>query len=184
MAVKGRAFLGLDDTTDENTHVGMRTIHSADPARRRLVQGLFPALVSFDVSAAVGLFLAAFLGATLVPVSSEAAFVAALAAGMDPTVALVTASAGNALGASVTYAMGWMLGPKTRAKLEASRSGRKALAWAERYGAWTLAGAWLPVVGDPICLAAGLFRMPIWAFVLLGLGTRVARYAVLLWGFG
>lgn len=138
----------------------------------------------FDVPAAAALFLAAFLGATLVPVSSEAAFVAALAAGMNPAVALVTASAGNALGASVTYAMGRALGPTTRAKLEASRAGRKALAWAERYGAWTLAGAWLPIVGDPICLAAGLFRMPVWAFVLLGLGTRVARYAALLWGFG
>lgn len=133
--------------------------------------------------AVTSLFLAAFLGATLVPVSSEAAFVAALTLGMDPALALAAASAGNALGAATTYALGRWLGPRTRARLDGSRAGRRALAWAERYGPLTLAGAWLPVVGDPICLAAGLFRMPLWAFVLLGIGTRVARYAVLLWLF-
>lgn len=155
-----------------------------DPAMRALVQAGFPDALPTDLSAPAGLFLAAFLGATLVPVSSEAAFVAALRLGMDPALALAAASAGNALGAALTYGMGWALGPKMHAKLERSRSGRRALAWAERYGALSLAGAWLPVVGDPICLAAGLFRMSPWAFVLLGIGTRVARYAVLLWAFG
>lgn len=129
---------------------------------------------------ALGLFLAAFLGATLVPVSSEAAFLAALAFGMPPGVALVSASAGNALGAAVTYGTGWLFADRTRARLERSRAGRKALAWAERRGAWVLLLAWAPVVGDPVCLAAGLLRVPVWAFVALGIGTRVARYAALL----
>ncbi len=127
------------------------------------------------------LFLTAFLAATLVPVSSEAAFVAALAAGVAPWHVFAVMSAGNALGALVTYGMGRAFAEKTRAKLSASRMGRRALAWSERHGAWALLGAWLPLVGDPLCLAAGLARVGVGPFVLLGIGTRVARYAVLLW---
>jgi membrane protein YqaA with SNARE-associated domain len=127
------------------------------------------------------LFLTALLAATLVPVSSEAAFVAALAAGAPPLTVFLVMSAGNALGATITYGMGRAFADRTRARLEASRTGRRALAWSERYGMWALLGAWLPLVGDPICLAAGLVRVGVGPFVLLGIGTRLLRYAVLLW---
>lgn len=127
-----------------------------------------------------GLFLAAFLGATLVPVSSEVAFVAALAGGVPPGAALAVASAGNALGALTNYALGALFAERIERKLEASRSGRKALAWTRRWGRWSLLGSWLPVVGDPLCLAAGLVRVPLWFFALVGIGTRIARYAVIL----
>jgi len=53
-----------------------------------------------DAYGPLGLFFTAFLAATLLPFSSEAALVAALAAGMDKTVALVSASAGNLLAVS------------------------------------------------------------------------------------
>lgn len=130
-----------------------------------------------------GLGLAAFLGATLVPVSSEVAVVAALKMGMPAWQVLVSASLGNALGASLNYGLGWVLGARIREKLGASRGGRRALYWSERYGGWSLAGSWLPVVGDPLCLAAGLLRIDLFFFVTLGIGTRVARYAVLVWVF-
>lgn len=131
-----------------------------------------------------GLFAAAFVGATVVPVSSEVAFVAALAAGMPVGEALVAASAGNALGASVTYGSGRLFADRVRARLAASRSGTRAMAWVERWGGWALAGAWLPVVGDPLCLAAGLAGVRVRWFVALGIGTRVARYVVLAWAAG
>lgn len=137
-----------------------------------------------SAAAAAGLFLTALLGATLVPISSEAAFVAALAAGARPLTVFLVMSAGNALGAGITYGMGRAFADRTRARLEASKSGRRALAWFERHGKWALLGSWLPIVGDPICLAAGLVRVGPVPFVLLGIGTRVARYAVLLWVMG
>lgn len=126
------------------------------------------------------LFFAAFLGATLVPVSSEAAFVFALGVGVEPLPALVVASAGNALGALTNYLLGALFAPRVERKLEASRSGRRALSWTRRWGRWSLLGSWLPIVGDPLCLAAGLVRVPLWFFALVGIGTRVARYAVIL----
>lgn len=126
-----------------------------------------------------GLGVAAFLGATLVPVSSEVAFVAALKLGIPAWQVFVSASIGNALGATLNYGLGWLFGARVLAKLEASRSGRHALRWVERYGRWSLLGSWLPVVGDPLCLAAGLFRVDLYFFVTVGIGTRLARYAVL-----
>lgn len=127
------------------------------------------------------LFLTALLAATLVPVSSEAAFVAALAAGAPPWQVFAVMGAGNALGAAITYGTGRVFAARTRQRLEASKAGRRALAWAEHHGAWALLGAWLPLLGDPLCLAAGLVRVRVLPFVALGIGTRLARYAVLLW---
>ena len=121
--------------------------------------------------------------ATLVPVSSEVAVVAALRMGMPGWEVFVSASVGNALGASLNYGLGWLFADRVREKLEASRGGRHALGWVERYGKWSLLGSWLPVVGDPLCLAAGLFRVPFTFFVTVGLGTRIARYWVLLYLF-
>lgn len=126
-----------------------------------------------------GLGLAAFLAATLVPLSSEVAVTAALGAGLPPPAVLGWASLGNCLGALADYGLGRLFSTRARARLAASRGGRRALAWADRHGAWALLGSWLPVVGDPLMVVAGLLRFPPVAVVALGLGTRVARYALL-----
>jgi len=132
----------------------------------------------------VGLAVVAFLAATLLPFSSEVAVVGALEAGLAPLSVLLAASVGNALGASFNYGLGWCPSERLRAKLDDSRSGRRALDWAERYGKWSLLGSWLPIVGDPLCVVAGLIRVPLWFFALVGIGTRVARYVVLIVAFG
>jgi membrane protein YqaA with SNARE-associated domain len=130
-----------------------------------------------------GLGALAFVGATLVPLSSEVAVVAALKLGMPPWHVLLTASIGNALGASCNYGVGWVLAARVQHRLEASRSGRRALDWMHRYGRWSLLGSWLPVVGDPLCLAAGLLRISFLFFAAIGLGTRIVRYWILIFLF-
>ena len=127
-----------------------------------------------------GLCAAAFVGATLVPVSSEAAFVAAVAAGLDAGTALAWASVGNTAGCLVNYALGRGARPWVEGRLAASRAGRAALRWTERFGLPALWLSWLPVVGDPLTLAAGVARVPLAWFVPLVAGLRVARYAALL----
>lgn len=125
----------------------------------------------------------AFLAATLVPFSSEAAVVAALAAQWAPEQVLMSASLGNALGASVNYGLGWWASDWVTAKLTQSRAGQKAHDWMQRYGTWSLWLSWLPIVGDPICLAAGLGRLSWVWFLLIGIGTRVARYVVVIYAW-
>ena len=130
---------------------------------------------------AAGLGAAAFVGATLVPISSEAAFVAAVAAGLAPGTALVWATVGNTAGCLVNYALGRTARPLVGDKLRASRGGRAALRWTESWGVPALLLSWLPVVGDPLTLAAGVARVPLAVFVPVVAGLRLARYAALLW---
>ena len=128
-----------------------------------------------------GLAGAAFVGATLVPISSEVAFVAALKLGLAPVSALMWASAGNTAGCLVNYGLGrWGRGA-VGDKLATSRSGRAALRWLERWGAPALLFSWLPVIGDPLTVAAGVARVRLGLFVALVMSLRVGRYAVLLW---
>jgi len=126
-----------------------------------------------------GLFVAAFLGATLVPLSSEAALVAALAAGVPVGEALVAASVGNCLACAVNWGLGRWARQRVGPMLEAKRSGRAAVRGLERWGAWSLLLTPLPVVGDPITLAAGVGRVPFALFALVAFPLRVGRYVAL-----
>ncbi|WP_345985643.1 DedA family protein [Sulfurimonas sp. HSL-1656] len=129
-----------------------------------------------DAYGPLGLFLSAFLAATLLPFSSEAALAAALSAGMESGVALTAASAGNILAILVNYLLGFWLYEKTHTKLEASKTGRKALAAGHRYGYAALLLSWLPVIGDPLTLVAGMVRLNLVWFLLLAGGLRIVRY--------
>jgi membrane protein YqaA with SNARE-associated domain len=127
-----------------------------------------------------GLALAAFLAATLLPFSSEVAVIAALQLGLPASKILFWASAGNCLGAMTNYWLGLLCTRPVLSRLQRERWGRQAWAWAEHYGGWSLAASCLPLIGDPIMLVAGVLRCHMGYVVLLGLGTRVARYVLLI----
>jgi membrane protein YqaA with SNARE-associated domain len=127
-----------------------------------------------------GLALVAFLAATLVPLSSEVAVATALQLGLSPLDILLWASMGNCLGAMTNYCLGLLCTRPVLARVQRERWGRQALAWAERYGGWSLATSWLPGIGDPIMLIGGVLQVHLGYVLLLGLGTRVARYLLLI----
>ena len=54
----------------------------------------------------------------------------------------------------------------------------------QRYGQPVLLFSWVPVIGDPLTLAAGLLRMPWLPFLVYVTIGKAARYAVLVWIFG
>lgn len=124
-----------------------------------------------------------FLAATVLPLSSEVAVIASLEAGAPSGEVLLWASLGNCLGAMTSYALGRWWSQPLVSKLTRSGGGRRAISWVERWGPLALGGSWLPIIGDPLMVMAGVFRMPAWAWGGLGLGTRVARYGVLILGF-
>lgn len=128
----------------------------------------------------LGLFLVTFAGATLLPLSTEIFVVAALELSFSPMSVFVVASLGNGMGATVNYLIGWLFSDRVRVRMGKSQGGRKALEWGDQWGARSLLGSWLPVIGDPLCLGAGLLRIRVVYFMLLGVGTRVIRYAVLI----
>lgn len=126
------------------------------------------------------LFAISFVAATIIPLSSEAALLAGIAVGVPVVDSLLACSVGNCLGCAVNYYLGAALSDKMQHKLEQTRSGRATLNWMQRYGVWSLFGSWLPFVGDPLTIVAGLARVRWWLFAAVVFPLRVARYVVLL----
>ena len=130
-----------------------------------------------------GLFLLSFSAATLLPGGSEAALLLLVAEGTYTTLTLlIVASTGNILGSLVNYVLGrYALHFQTRRWFPVSPEHlTKAQNWFTRWGQWSVLGAWLPLIGDPITVAAGVMRMNWLTFLLLVTVSKTLRYAVLL----
>ena len=128
------------------------------------------------------LFLACFLAATVLPFSSEALLLAMALGPWGTVPLLLTASIGNTLGGLTNYGIGrWIPEEKLMRRLKVDP--QKAQRWnalVDRYGAWCALLCWLPVVGDPIAIALGLFRARFVPVVVLMFIGKAARYAVLI----
>ncbi|QRM57382.1 YqaA family protein [Sinorhizobium sp. BG8] len=135
-----------------------------------------------ELATYAGLFVAALAAATILPMQSEAALVGLLLTGEYSTALLVlVASVGNVLGSCINWLLGrgierfsdrrWF--PVSPQRLE------RAKLWYRRYGKWSLLASWLPLVGDPITVAAGVLREPFAAFLVLVSIAKVGRYVVL-----
>ena len=135
-----------------------------------------------DLAVYAGLFLVAFAAATIFPMQSEAGLVALIVTKQYPVLALIAvATIGNVLGSTVNWLLGvgierfrdkrWF--PVTQPALD------KAQRWYRRYGKWSLLLSWMPVIGDPITIVAGVLREPFPIFLLLVTIAKTARYAVL-----
>lgn len=124
----------------------------------------------------LALFFSAFLAATIFPFSSEVAFLLALENGMDNSIALFVASSGNILAIVVNYWFGYWLYDKTKTKLNSSKVGKKSLACGDKYGYFALVFSWLPVIGDPLTLVAGVVRLNFFMFIMFAGLMRIARY--------
>lgn len=134
------------------------------------------------MTAGLGLFVAAFLAATLLPAQSEAVLATLLVRGQhDPVALIVVATCGNVLGSVVNWGLGRsLLRVRHRSWFPVSdHQLDRAQAWYRRYGRWTLLGSWLPVIGDPLTLVAGILREPFIPFVLLVTLAKAGRYIVL-----
>lgn len=126
--------------------------------------------------AELALFFSAFLGATIVPFSSELAFVTAVASDMPFVNAMFAASSGNILAIIANYWFGYWLYDKTKEKLQKSKSGQWSLDYGHKYGYFILMFSWLPVIGDPLTLVAGVLRLNFLWFVIIAGSLRIARY--------
>jgi membrane protein YqaA with SNARE-associated domain len=131
------------------------------------------------------LLVVSFLAATILPGSSEV-FLATIALSR-PTEAiplLAIATTGNTLRATVNWALGrWFLRFSDRRWFAASdRQQALATNWFNRYGSWSLLLSWLPLVGDPLTLVAGILRVNLYLFLILVVIGKAARYVAVLLG--
>ena len=125
------------------------------------------------------LFCLSFLASTLIPLGSEWLLVMMLAGGYEPLPTVAIATLGNYLGAVVTYLIGlwggrWLIERVLRVSPDQQQ---RAHDYYRRYGSYSLLFSWLPVIGDPLCLAGGMLRINFGLFSLLVASGKLARYA-------
>jgi len=128
-----------------------------------------------------GLFLSAVVSSTLFPGGSEVVLgVLAARQHYDSWLLLAIASLGNTLGALSTWLLGYWLARRFPLENKLSEKRRQALARVRHWGSPALLLSWLPVVGDPLCFAAGFLRLPFPASLAFIAAGKTARYAVIL----
>ncbi|MGM0541382.1 MAG: YqaA family protein [Pseudomonadota bacterium] len=127
-----------------------------------------------------GLFLSAFLAATILPLSSELVLTLLLVNGLNPNLLVAVATVGNVLGSVVNYAIGFWGSLFVVRKLFKSSEQRfeKSKKHFAKYGIWSLLFAWVPIIGDPLTVIAGVLRVNLWIFLLLVTIGKLGRYMV------
>ena len=128
----------------------------------------------------LGLFLASFLAATVLPLSSEVVLSVLLLNELNPALLVAVATVGNVLGAFTNYALGfWGSKAFVRRVLKIpEKDFIKAEERFKKYGVISLFFAWVPLIGDALTVVAGVLRINIlWFFVLVASG-KLIRYIV------
>ena len=127
----------------------------------------------------LSLFAISFLAATILPFSSELTLAGLIATSdYDNLLLLIAASFGNVLGSVVNWALGSYSRNLTTKKwfpfkeTQIERSSK----WFKKFGKWSLLFAWVPVVGDPLTLVAGILRVKFIDFIILVAIGKVSRY--------
>jgi len=135
----------------------------------------------------LSLFGISFLAATILPFSSELSLAGLIStSNFNNSLLLIAASLGNILGSVVNWFIGFYLRNFTSKKwfpfneLQITTSSK----WFEKFGKWSLLFAWVPILGDPLTLVAGLLRVKFLDFIILVAIGKVSRYLVVLYLIG
>ena len=130
------------------------------------------------------LSLISFLAATILPFSSEVVLTTMyLSNSFEPYFLLIFASIGNIMGSITNWYLGkkitlfqsrkWF--PVTPDQLERSRK------YFQKYGLWSLLLAWVPIIGDPLTLLAGVLKVRFGIFFVLVSISKISRYVFILY---
>jgi len=131
------------------------------------------------------LFFSAFISSTLFPGGSEAVLAYLASEAEHPLFLLVTvATLGNTLGAMTSWGIGRLISIRYSVEKLSKTSQQKAVERIQKYGSPILLLSWLPVVGDPLCVAAGWLRIHwLWSLVFISVG-KLLRYIVVIYIVG
>jgi membrane protein YqaA with SNARE-associated domain len=147
-----------------------RTSHPGSLRERRVASAVCKNTAMDESLSLWALFASSFLAATLLPGGSEVVLFAVIKFNPQETwPALAVATVGNTLGGMSSYLIGRLIPQKREIK---------GIEWVKRYGSTALLLAWVPLIGDPLCVAAGWLRVnPWWCALFMAIG-KFARYLV------
>ena len=135
-----------------------------------------------EFNAFIGLFLSAFLAATLIPAQSELGLgYLVINTNYSMVLLVAVASLGNTSGATINWFIGRGIARSVipSKRIEASRRYWTVMNWYKKYGQWTLLLSWAPFIGDPITVIAGIFKVPLKTFLLIVALAKTLRYVVI-----
>jgi membrane protein YqaA with SNARE-associated domain len=128
----------------------------------------------------LGLFIASFLGATIIPFSSEVVFSLLIINGYDIKASLLIATIGNWLGGLSSYFLGRLGKWETLEKYFKLKKEKiyKFKTKIDKWGSLLAFFCWLPIIGDPIAVSLGFFRtnyilVAVWMFI-----GKILRYLI------
>ena len=132
-----------------------------------------------EASVYLSLFLSGFIAATLVPAQSELGL-GYLIIDTDFSIVLLVmvASLGNTAGAIVNWVVGRGIANSAMRfeKIQTLTGYLSVMAWYKKFGHWTILLSWMPVIGDPITLIAGVFNVPFKYFLPIVTIAKTLRY--------
>ena len=130
----------------------------------------------------LSLFAISFLAATILPLSSELMLASLITtSNYDSLLLLIVVSFGNILGSVVNWVLGFYsrnLAIKKWFPFKETQIERSSK-WFNKFGRWSLLFAWVPIIGDPLTLAAGLLRVKFLEFLILVSIGKVSRYLLI-----
>jgi len=129
----------------------------------------------------IGLFVASFLAATILPLSSEIVLSTLLLNGLSPVALVTIATIGNVLGSLTNYALGYWASLsviKKWLKMSEDQFVRAEQRFT-KYGLLSLCFAWVPIIGDPLTVIAGVLRIRLLWFLILVTVGKLTRYIVI-----
>ncbi len=132
----------------------------------------------------LGLFASAFLAASFFPFQSELLFIALLKANNYPDILLLTAaSIGNTCGSVLNWWLGRSIARYGNRRWFpiSQKTLHKAEGWFVRWGKWSLLLSWVPIIGDPLTMIAGVLRTRFLPFILIVGIAKTARYCAIMW---
>ena len=125
------------------------------------------------------LFISSFLSSTILPGHSEITLTTLILLEKYSQFLLIFfASSGNILGSVINWYLGFYITkfvnkswfPFKKKQLD------KASLWYLKYGKWSLFFSWVPIIGDPLTIVAGIFRVPLVIFIIIVSISKVLRY--------
>ena len=130
------------------------------------------------------LLIVSFLAATILPFSSEIVLTTMYLSNLFETYfLLIFASLGNILGSITNWYLGkkitifqdrkWF--PVSPDQLDRSQK------YFQKYGLWSLLLAWVPIIGDPLTLLAGVLNVRFSLFLILVSISKISRYLFILY---
>ena len=130
------------------------------------------------------LFIISLLAATILPLSSEIVLTTMLLTNLfEKNILLIVASSGNILGSIFN----WYLGKKITIFQDrkwfpvSPEQLNKSQKYFQKYGLWSLLLAWVPVIGDPLTLLAGVLKVRFSIFFLLVSISKISRYIFIIY---